>query len=200
MNRLFGWTVTLLLLIQAATIIGSWLFSAFAPDDVIGRSLLSSEGVRWMFLHSSESMLTPPLLWIILAQIAWGLMCGSGLHDCIATVCQRRTPTYRQRTALIIVSLAALLITGVMLSLTVLPHALLLSTTGTLIPGPFAQSAVPLVCFCLMIVSLVYGLTAGTLNDMQTLGHNLIRCIDARLIILCILVSLIIHTWMYLIA
>lgn len=199
MNRLFGWTVTVLLLIQAATIIGSWLFSALMPDDILSRSLLSSEGVRWMFLHSSDSMLSAPLLWIILAQVSCGLIKGSGLLDCITAIYNRQTLTYRQRTALIITSLAALLVLGVMLSLTVLPHALLLSTIGTLIPGPFAQSAVPVACFCLITVSIVYALTSGTINDMNTFGYSIIRCIDARVIILCILLSLLYNTWNYLI-
>lgn len=199
MNRLFGWAVTILLLTQMATIIGSWLFNAFMPDDTLGRSLLSSEGVRWMFLHSSDSMLTSPLLWVILAQVACGIIKGSGLYDCIVTLCRRDALTYRQRTALIITTIAAALIVSVILSLTVLPHALLLSVTGTLIPGPFAQSAIPVLCFCLTIIAVVYGLTVGTMNDMETLCHNIIRYIDARIIIVLILLSLIFNTWQYLV-
>lgn len=200
MNKLFGWTVTILLLAQTATIIGSWLYGALAPDDMFGRSLLSSEGIRWMFLHSADTMLTAPLLWLILAMMALGMVKGSGLYDCLQQLFLRKAITYRQRTALVITSLATLLIVIVMLSLTVLPHALLLSTTGTLIPGPFAQSAIPVVCFCLMVISLVYGLTAGCINTMSAFGRMLYGSIDTRVIVICILLSLIISTWRYLIS
>lgn len=200
MNRLFAWIVTSLLLAQFATIVGSWMYSAMIPDTIFDRSLLSSEGIRWMFLHSSDSMLQAPLLWGILGMIALGLFKESGLFVCLRSLLGCHHLSYRERTALLLTSVVLVIIAGIILSLTVMPHALLLSTTGTLIPGPFSHSIITMTCFCIMIMSLVYGLASGTFNDMPTFGKAICSSMDTRLIVVCILLSLLIKTWMYLLA
>ena len=35
---------------------------------------------------------------------------------------------------------------GIMLALTLLPHAILLNAVGTLFPGPFTPSLIPYIC------------------------------------------------------
>jgi len=54
----------------------------------------------------------------------------------------------------------------VILMLTVIPHAILLSATGSLFPSPFSRSIIPLVAFGLSVVSVVYGIMSGQLKDL----------------------------------
>ena len=50
--------------------------------------------------------------------------------------------------------------------LTLAPHAILLSATGSLFPSAFSRSLVPIVCFGLCLVSLVFGLISGRLHGL----------------------------------
>jgi len=49
----------------------------------------------------------------------------------------------------------------VILMLTVVPHAVLLSATGQLFPSPFSRALVPILSFGLLLLSTVYGWASG---------------------------------------
>ena len=50
----------------------------------------------------------------------------------------------------------------IMLLLTVVPHAILLSVTGELFPSAFSSSLIPSLSFVLIVMSLSYGVASGT--------------------------------------
>jgi aminobenzoyl-glutamate transport protein len=164
MKRLFSYGVMTLVLVTLALVLVSWLLSATMTDGV--RSLLSSEGVRW-YLGSVTSMLASPwLIWLLLLAVACGSLWQSGLPQVL-----RRRPatfTYRERTALTAVILLLLLFLAVLALLTVVPHAVLLSSTGALFPSAFSRALVLFVAFALLLSSFTYGLMSGqfaTLTD-----------------------------------
>ena len=107
----------------------SWLFSAAYPTSGV-RSLLSAEGLRWLMGHFSDLLATPLLVWIVLCSIAWG---------CLSRSCLLHRPTnYRERRAQFMALLLLGIIVGVMVLLTAIPHAVLLSAVGGLWPSPFS--------------------------------------------------------------
>jgi aminobenzoyl-glutamate transport protein len=54
---------------------------------------------------------------------------------------------------------------GVILMLTVVPHAVLLSATGQLFPSPFSRALVPIVSFGVLLASAVYGWASGRFSS-----------------------------------
>ena len=116
-SRICGYAMFLLILAQIVLVLASWLITAAMPD-VFPRSLLSPEGIRWFFGTFTANLQSPWLVWLLLISIAWGTLRASGLLKYDHKV-------YRQRNALRLVCLEFVLFIGVMLLLTLIPHAIL---------------------------------------------------------------------------
>ena len=143
-------------------ILVSWFVTAAWPDLPM-RSLLSSEGIRWLFGSFAQNLLTPLLAWLILGSVAYGTVVSSGLVEL------RHPITFRQRSALQFVAIEALIFLAVLLLLTLIPQAPLLSATGLLFPSALSDGLVPFVCFSVTVMALTFGFTTGrftTLRDM----------------------------------
>ncbi|MBO7139700.1 MAG: AbgT family transporter [Prevotella sp.] len=139
----------------------SWLLSATRMEGV--RSLLSSEGIRWFFGSFTEMVASPLLVWLLLGLIAYGCLNRSGL---LSITKSQFTISYRQRVALR-VALVFMFIYVVMIALlTLMPHAILLSATGSLFPSAFSRSLIPILAFGICLVSISYGLVSGHLSGL----------------------------------
>ncbi len=139
----------------------SWLFSATRMEGV--RSLLSSEGIRWFFGSFTEMVASPLLVWLLLGLIAYGCLKRSGLLNITQS---KFSISYRQRVALR-VALVFLVIYVIMIALlTLMPHAILLSATGSLFPSAFSRSLIPILAFGICLVSISYGLVSGHLSGL----------------------------------
>ena len=55
-----------------------------------------------------------------------------------------------------------------------MPHAVLLSATGTLWPSPFSASLVPVMAFALLSAAVLYGIVAGTFASLADVYHALL--------------------------
>lgn len=150
-KRYLGFLSLALLVAQVLLVLVSWLLSATQTAGV--RSLLSAEGLRWFLGHYAEMLLTPLLSWVLLGAMAWGCVVRSGLDLEL-----RRPRGYRQLLALRVMAVLLVLYVGVLLLLTVVPHALLLSATGSLWPSPWSNALVPLLALGLMLAAVGYGL------------------------------------------
>lgn len=140
----------------------SWLLSATRMEGV--RSLLSSEGIRWFFGSFTEMVASPLLVWLLLGLIAYGCLKRSGLLNITQS---KFSISYRQRVALR-VALVFLVIYVIMIALlTLTPHAILLSATGSLFPSAFSRSLIPILAFGICLVSISYGLVSGHLSGLD---------------------------------
>ena len=152
-----------------ALVLISWLITAAIPEIAM-RSLLSSEGIRWFFGHFVDNLATCSRLdgayWHFLRALI-----HSGLFQALRT---RRSLDYPKRFALHLVLFEMILITAIILLLTVIPHAILLSVTGNLIPSSFSNSIIPIICFSICVFSVSYGLMRGTLQSLQ----SIFRCLS----------------------
>ena len=155
-----GILMLFLLIAEAVLILLSWIFSAMRVDGV--RSLLSGEGVRWFFGNFASMVASPWLAWLVMMLVALGCLQKSGLFG------QSHT-SYRDRMALRFTLVFLMLYVGVVVLLTAVPHAVLLSSTGNLFPSPFSRSIVPSLSFGIILVSVSFGLVSGrfqTLSDI----------------------------------
>jgi len=177
---------------QLLLVLLSWLLSATMTEGV--RSLLSGEGVRWFFGSFVAVLASPSLVWLLLLAIAGGCLWQSGLLSVFAT---RSKPmmahlSYRQRVALRTTLVVALLFVAVIVALTSVPHAVLLSATGQLFPSAFSRALVPIGAFGVCLVSVVYGLMSGrfeTVGDaIDSLSFGIAKA--APLFVLYILLML----------
>ena len=127
---------------QLILMLVSWLWSAAIPDSGV-RSMLSSEGLRWFMGRFSEMVSTPLLSCLLLVAIAIGcfLRCG------VTRVFLAPRISYRAHRALWMGGAVLVACVVVMLLLTAVPHAVLLSATGELFPSPFSASLVPVLAF-----------------------------------------------------
>ena len=147
----------LLLVAEAVLILISWIFSAMRIEGV--RSLLSGEGVRWFFGNFTTMVASPWLACVVLMLIALGCLQKSGLTG-------RSHTSYRDRMALRLTVVFLVLYVGVVLLLTAVPHAVLLSATGSLFPSPFSRSIVPLLSFGVILISVSFGLVSGRFQTL----------------------------------
>lgn len=161
-------TVTLVVA-WCVTVLLSWLLSAMMVPGV--RSLLTGEGIRWFFAHFADGLSSPVLVWLLLAAMAGG--CLSGCHILAST------GTYRRRPALRVALLLLLLYAAAIALLTLVPHAVLLSATGTLSASPFSQALIPILCFGVVLVSVAYGLVARTMTSFSDIIDAMLRGIGA---------------------
>lgn len=160
-DRRGGVVILVLLMAELLLFILSWLFSATRMEGV--RSLLSSEGIRWFFGSFTEMVASPLLVWLLLGLIAYGCLKRSGL---LSITQSKFSISYRQRVALR-VALVFLVIYVVMIALlTLMPHAILLSATGSLFPSAFSRSLIPILAFGICLVSISYGLVSGHLSGL----------------------------------
>lgn len=137
-------------------VILSWLLSATRLDGV--RSLISSEGIRWFVGEFTYTLASPLLVWLLLVLVALGCLQRSGLMS--------RGRGYRDRVALR-VSLSFIIIYVVIICLlTLMPHAILLSATGSLFPSAFSRALVPIICFGVGVLSISFGMVSGRLHTL----------------------------------
>ena len=189
MKSKLGWTVLVLVTAQLALILLSWLITAAFPELPI-RSLLSSEGVRWFFGSFTANQLTPLLAWFITAAMAVGACVRSRLWAAFYTkmsgLLHRRDSTdgrqglhYRERIGLRLALAEFMVYVVIMLLLTVVPHAILLSVTGELFPSAFSSSLIPSLSFVLIVMSLSYGVASGTVDSVARMHRVLVGGLEA---------------------
>jgi aminobenzoyl-glutamate transport protein len=155
----------------------SWLYSAAVPVSNV-HSLLSSEGLRWMLGHFAETMASPLLVWLLLVAMAYGCLVKSGLPISVKSYTSENRG-YRERRALNITCLLLVVCVAIILSLSIVPHAIMLSATGKLWPSPFSASLVPIIAFCLILLSSVYGMISGKFDTIRDVYDSLLyglRC------------------------
>ena len=174
-NKILTLSALTLCIVQMLVILVSWLITAAMPDAPL-RSLLSSEGIRWFFGHLTENQLTPLLAWMLFIVIAYGAMRKSGLLHAVRMMDK---VDFRQKFALRIVIIEVILFLCVLLLLTSVPHAILLSVTGNLFPSSFSQSLIPCLSFACVVFSISYGVISGSFHSLHDVFESFTSQIPA---------------------
>lgn len=167
----------------------SWIFTALHPTSPL-RSLLSAEGVRWLFGHNVSVLTSPVLTWIVLGTLAYGPLSTSGLFKL------HRPMGIRERFSLRLVIAELLIVIVIMSLLTLLPQPVLLSATGNVSHSSFVHSLIPVICISLTVVGLTYGLCVGTISGLANAYSSLVSGFkhSGHLIIFYVLLALLYAT------
>lgn len=155
-TKLIAYTIAVLTAAEALLALISWFLSSLMVKGV--RSLLSSEGIRWFLGQFTEMLLSPVLAWLLLLSISLGTLRQCGLLS--------RPSTYRERMSRRLTLFLLLIYCCVILLLTAMPHAILLSPTGVLFPSPFSRALVPIFALGVLFVSIVYGLSVRVFTSV----------------------------------
>ena len=132
MKRFLPHIALALVLAQLLLMLGSWLWSAALPLSGV-RSMLSGEGIRWFLGHFAEIVGSPVLVWLLLLAMAYGAVARSRGVSVVFLV----------------------IYVGIVLLLTVVPHAVLLSA-----------SLVPLAAFGVLMAAIIHGVIAGSFQSL----------------------------------
>lgn len=194
LKSLFNLNITFitcsLLLFQIMVVILSWMIKTIYPD-FNGRSLLSGEGVRWFLGNFTNNVASYILVWIILIGLSWGSIRASNILQVFK---RSHTLSYRERLGFRVVLIEIMIWVIVIVLLSFIPHAAMLSITGQLFPSSFSKSIVPLIAFIALFSSITYGLIIGRLRKgnliIEALSNG-IKQIAPYIIIYIILVQLI---------
>ena len=155
LQRHLGVFIIILVVAQLMIILLSWLLSAALPDLSV-HSLLSSEGIRWFFGQFSSNIATPLTAWLIVAVIAYGCLSSCGILEL------KHPLDFRQRVAIRFV-------VAIILLLTLMPHAVLLSIDGDICSGSLANSIIPYLSLVVCITSITYAYLSGRCNTKAEL-------------------------------
>ncbi len=188
-NKLTVRVAILLVVAEVMLVLISWLLSATMTEGV--HSLLSGEGMRWFLGHYATLVQSPLLIWLLLLSMSAGTFVRSRLlHYC---------SNYRERLALRLSLIFLALYVAAVLVLTFLPHAILLSPTGTLFPSPFSRAFVPMLAFAVFLFSAIYGLTARTITSLTDLCEAMTQGISqwSPLFLLYLLFMQLYESWLY---
>ena len=150
------------------------------------RSVLSSEGIRWFFGSFVSNQLSPLLIYFIMAVMAVGACVRSRLYDALReTLSNTRSSLttssihqhkvhYREKVGLRIALVEFIVYVIIMILLTAIPHAILLSVTGQLFPSSFSSSFIPSLSLIIIIMSLTYGVASGTIDSVAKMHKVLV--------------------------
>ena len=81
---------------------------------------------------------------------------------------------FRERVALRQCAIILAVLLAVVVLLTAVPHAVLLSASGRLFPSAFSASLIAIVCFFVVVLSLTYALLAGVARSMADVFELLV--------------------------
>lgn len=159
----------ILIVLQTILIFGSWIVSAAIPDSQI-RPLIGAGGLRWFFSSFTEDMASPILVYIILITLTVNVFINSGMCELFSL---KRKMNMQKKFALNVVLVELCTFIVLIVLLTAIPHAVLLSVTGELFPSSFSKGLIPMLCFIVTILSTSYGLVSGSLRGVYDIWNSI---------------------------
>lgn len=160
MKNKLGWALIVGCGLWLVLVLLSWIAASARPDWAI-RTLISDTGARWLVGSLESSLESPLLVWLILGMISVGAFIDGGLKDALHGLVCKAKISFRSRIALYLVGLEVFAFIVVILLLCFIPHAPLLSITGSLFPGSLQRGIVPLICFLVVLCSVSYPVMNG---------------------------------------
>lgn len=194
------------MLLAAAVILLAWIGSFLelrgvnTNSDLLLRSLLTADGLRYVLRKSVTSLSAAPATNILMLLFTLGIADRSTLFRTILNMVQRRQISYKQKASLLL-SFAVFIFLLLFLLYGVFGTGhILLSVTGTLRNSPLADGFFVIIMLIIALPSLLYGFATDTfhsIDDCIDALVSLIRIIPSYLLTLCMasfLISVIDYT------
>lgn len=153
--------------LQLLLILASWIVSAVFPSSPI-HALIGSGGLRWFIGSFANNLASPLFVYVILCSITYSSLVKSDLISCVASaMAKRQSFSMQQKFAFRIMLIEFVLFVAGVIFISAMPHAILLSVTGALFPSSFSSGLVPMICFELFVLSMIYGIVGGEVNTLE---------------------------------
>lgn len=153
---------------ELALIFMSWIVCTVVPELPF-RSLLSEEGVRWLFGHFTDNQNVHALVSIITVAMAYGAVKGSGIVSRIKNLLRHKESfNYCDGMALVTIFVEFAVYLLIMCLLAFTSHAVLLSSTGNLFPSSFSVCIIPSFSFIIVLMSMTYGFFIKKIDTINT--------------------------------
>ena len=157
----------------------SWILdiaTAFTASDIDIKSLVSSEGLRWIMRNAMPVLNNIAWGEILLAITALGLLQGSGIIRVFTHLIKRQQLTKMEKRSLLF-SLSALLVYSTVLYVVTLSQwNILLGVTGTLENSSFIRGLALVLFIGVLVVALIYGFMYGNyrsvLDAVSSIGNT----------------------------
>lgn len=161
MPRRLSYITIALIVADAVIIIGSWVASVLWGET---RSLLTEEGIRLVVGGFAAMVASPPLVWIMLAGMAFGACRGvvGGVGEAADA-----TERYARRMSLYVALFVAAVLVAVSAAMVLAPHAVLLNATGGVAHSSASAALVPMLAFIAAATASTYGLCTGRYASMH---------------------------------
>ena len=168
-QRALAVTVVTLIALEVVIVVLSWLVPAIYPYSHV-RPLLSPEGARFLVGSLVSAMSLPPLLWLVLSAMSWGVLSESGLLQTIVLFVRRpHGHPFALRLSLY-AAVAVTLISIIIVSLlTFAPGAILLSATGEIWGSSFLMGLIPLLALTAGVSAAAYGFFSSRFSSSSSL-------------------------------
>lgn len=191
-DRWFACVCLVLAVAEMVVIVGSWVMGMLMPDIGV-RSMLSGDSVRWFFSNFTSFVSGEGLAWVLLLSMAWSSFKACGI------VSMRSHFTIDDKVALACAIVTLGFCVAVILLLSVVPHAALLSVSGSLYPSPLSKSLVAVVSFIVIFTSIVFGVMSGRYHSAADIFVPMCNGVSksARLIVIYIFAAQFISTILY---
>ena len=172
-QRALAVTVVTLIALEVVIVVLSWLVPAIYPYSHV-RPLLSPEGARYLVGNLVSAMSLPPLLWLVLSAMSWGVLSESGLLQTIALFVRRpHGHPFALRLSLY-AAVAVMLISIIIVSLlTFAPGAILLSATGEIWGSSFLMGLIPLLALTAGVSAAAYGFFSSRFSSSSSLFYSM---------------------------
>jgi aminobenzoyl-glutamate transport protein len=157
---LVGLLLAVTLLVAIALPFVSWILSALGQP--VG-SLLSDDGLRWLFIHLPDPFFN---YWVLVALCAFSSLASLQY----VRWGQSESP---QHSALMVSFALALFIDILLLLAAFHSRSPLISLSGRLYPSPFFHGLPFVVCFGLMLVAYVYGVLTHRITNLSSFSDFL---------------------------
>lgn len=164
--------VYLLLLLTVMMV--SWIGSVYAMrgiernSDIVLRSLLDAQGIRWLLGNSVAAMSAAPAGNAILLLSAIGLVCKSGLWRALCRLSGKDALSYKERVGLVMALLVVLVFAALVIVGLFFGDRVLLGLTGSVMPSPLADGIMLMLFLLVFLPSLVYGFATGIFRNTDS--------------------------------
>ena len=157
----------------------SWILdiaTAFTASDIDIKSLVSSEGLRWIMRNAMPVLNNIAWGEILLAITALGLLQGSGIIRVLKHLIKRQQLTKMEKRSLLFALSALLVYSTVLYVVTLSQWNILLGVTGTLENSSFIRGLALVLFIGVLVVALIYGFMYGNyrsvLDAVSSIGNT----------------------------
>ena len=167
-NRMSAYLAFALICMQLLLMVVSWLMSVLV--DGTFNSLLTTDGLRFIFGNMCHAVAQPPLVWLLFVGCAYGIIRKCGI---IGDLSRDDEKGYHVRLGLSFMVLVVMIYIIGVVFLAFTTQAPLRSATGVLFPSSFSKALVPILAIGVSLATATYGIVTARFKSLMDFFSSL---------------------------